>query len=158
MPMSILPAERPLADAILAAGLAVSDDRASRLERAGFADVRATDWAILRLLPHGGVPVSHLARPLEITQQATSKAIRSLEHRDYVTRLGALDDNRVREVWLTARGWALLAAADRWAGDHHARAVDRWGLHDVRRAATLLTGVVAASARYSGPGRNLRSG
>jgi len=145
-----------LTDAILLAGLAASDDLTSWLAREGLTDVRATDWPILRLIAPGASALKDLVVPLGISQQAVGKSVASLVERGYVQRERSDEDRRVKRVTLTARGRALLAAADAWALDQQARAVQRWGEPEVLRTTAILTRFAERGARVPSQGRNLR--
>jgi len=145
-----------LFDVILTAGLAVAEDRARWLLDAGFYEVRTTDWPILRLLQAGPLPVGALAEPLEITQQATSKAITALQQRGYAARTSSPDDARQRLVQLTSDGQELMETAAAWEQDRQRQAVREWGVERIRRTTALL-GTIAQSIEHEpGPGRNLR--
>ena len=147
-----------LAEAILAAGLGASEDLAFCMEHACFGDIRPADWTLLRLVHREAMPVSALAVPLGITQQATTKTVRALEDRDYVRGAGVDGDKRIREVSLAPRALKLLLSADAWAGEHQRLAVARWGAHEVQSATKLLTGFEATAERYTPVGRDLRAG
>jgi DNA-binding MarR family transcriptional regulator len=101
--------------------------------------------------------VNALAHSLEVSQQAASKAARSLEDRDYVQCVPSPSDRRLHDVWLTPQGWALLTTAKRWASDHQSQGIDRWGRNEVRAATAILTDFAATSAHFSGAGRNQRA-
>ena len=148
---------RALAEAILAAGLAASEDLAFSMDHEGFGDIRRSDWSLLRLAHRELMPVGALALRLDITQQATTKALRALEDREYVCRAVAARDGRIREVTLAPRGRDLLAAADAWAVEHQRFAVARWGSRKVQSATTLLSDFETTAERFSPVGRNLRA-
>lgn len=140
-------------DAIIAAGLAASDDLKCRLVEDGLWDVRPRDWAILHPLVSEPLTVNSLTRRLGISQQSTSMAVISLEERNYVLRVVDEADLRRRNVVLADRGHAAIELAARWAGDRQHRAVDQWGPGDVRRTTALLRQFAADCDRFSGRGR-----
>ena len=152
-------AETLLTDAVDVAGLAAGEDLAYGLEAAGLADVRTSDWPVFRLLQASGpLPVNALAQKLGITQQATSKAVRLMEYRGYTALADSPSDGRVREVCLTPEAFHVIDLGARWAAEHHAHAVDRWGEIRVRQAVTLLTEFAAGCSRSGAKGRDLMSG
>lgn len=79
----------------------------------GLDDVRESDGYVFQHLVPGPLPVSVLAERLGVSQQAGSKAVADLERRGLVERTADPDDARVRQVVLSARGWAAVEGARR---------------------------------------------
>jgi DNA-binding MarR family transcriptional regulator len=129
--------------ASLFTGWAMADEIQRRLAADGFADVRFHDGVVFQHLVGGPVTIGALAERLDVTQQATSKAVADLEQRGYVERAADPDDARARLVALTARGRAVVAAAR----EHRAALADelagRHGARRVESARRLLLDVVA---------------
>jgi len=152
-------AETLLTEAVDVAGLAAAEDLAYGLGAAGLADIRASDWPVFRVLQASGpLSVTTLAGALGITQQATSKAVRELGDRGYAALADSPTDRRAREVCLTPKAFRAIELGARWAAEHQARAIDRWGERRVRQAVTLLTEFAAGCSRSGGKGRDLMSG
>jgi len=148
-----------LTDAIDVAGLAASEDLAHRLDIEGFGDVRVSDWPVFRLLlANGAVPIGALSRLLGISQQATSKAVFLMECRGYVARVAPTEDQRIREVLLTAQAYDAIDIGAQWATERHAQAVERWGDTQVQHVLTFLIQFADGCDRSEGRGRDLRSG
>ncbi|HEY3556654.1 MAG TPA: MarR family transcriptional regulator [Kribbella sp.] len=140
--MEFDPAAADLSLASLFAGWALADELQRRLAADGFADSRFADGVAFQHLVAGPVTISTLAERLGVTQQAASKSIADLERRGYVDRRPDPADARARQVVLTDRGQAVIAAAreHRAALDVELRA--ELGDAQVERARRLLLGVV----------------
>lgn len=111
--MEFDPAGADLSLASLFAGWALSDELQRRLVADGFEDTRFADGVILQHVVSGPVTISTLAERLGVTQQAASKSVVDLEKRGYLSREPDPADARARQVVLTARGDAVIAAARR---------------------------------------------
>ena len=82
-----------------------------RLLAAGCAGLRYNDGFVFQHLIPAPLPVTELAKRLQMTQQGASKTVADLERRGYVDRVQALHDERVRLVTLTDLGWAAVNGA-----------------------------------------------
>jgi DNA-binding MarR family transcriptional regulator len=82
-----------------------------RLVKAGCVGLRYSDGFVFQHLVPGPLPVSELARRLQMTQQGASKTVVDLERRGYVERVQASNDERVRMVTLTDLGWLAVNGA-----------------------------------------------
>jgi DNA-binding MarR family transcriptional regulator len=135
--MEFDPADSDLSLASLFTGWALADDIQRRLAADGFEDSRFADGVVFQHLVAGPVTISTLADRLNVTQQAASKSVADLEKRGYLSREPDPADARARQVVLSARGEAVIAAARR-----HRAALDselRQALGDDRvEAARLL--------------------
>jgi DNA-binding MarR family transcriptional regulator len=83
-------------------------------------DVRLgfTQLAALYALADGGTTtIADLADTLNRSPSATSRLVDGLAHRRLLERRAESEDRRMRSVWLTERGRALLAVIDRSRAD-----------------------------------------
>ncbi|HEX3823306.1 MAG TPA: MarR family transcriptional regulator [Mycobacteriales bacterium] len=76
----------------------------AELLRAGYADYRITDAAVMRLLLQGPLSVGEVAAGLGVTRQAARKIGRGLEVRGYVLAAPDPDDARRLNATLTPDG------------------------------------------------------
>jgi DNA-binding MarR family transcriptional regulator len=77
-----------------------------------------TQLAALYVLAGGGtMTIADLADTLNRSPSATSRLVDGLERRRLLERRAELDDRRMRSVWLTERGRALIAVIDRSRAD-----------------------------------------
>jgi len=109
--MEFDPAAADLSLASLFAGWALADALQRRLAAEGFEDSRFSDGVVFQHLVAGPVTISTLAEQLGVTQQAASKTVADLWIRRYVNRRPDPSDARARQVVLTDRGEAIIAAA-----------------------------------------------
>ena len=109
--MEFDPAAADLSLASLFAGWALADELQRRLAAEGFEDSRFSDGVVFQHLVAGPVTISTLAEQLGVTQQAASKTVADLWIRRYVNRRPEPSDARARQVVLTDRGEAIIAAA-----------------------------------------------
>ncbi|MFF0271061.1 MarR family winged helix-turn-helix transcriptional regulator [Kribbella sp. NPDC004536] len=134
--------ELDLSLASLFAGWALADELQRRIAAEGFADSRFADGVVFQHLVGGPVTIGTLAEQLGVTQQAASKTVADLEKRGYVRRRPDPEDARARQVALTDRGDAVIAAArnHRAALDLEMRA--ELGDAQVERTRQLLLDVI----------------
>jgi DNA-binding MarR family transcriptional regulator len=107
---AIDPAQLDVVLAALFAGLALNEQVTGRLHAAGFADLRFSHGFVFQHLVPGPLAVGELARRMDVSQQAASKAAAELERLGYVERVPDPADARVRGIALSARGRAAVAA------------------------------------------------
>ncbi|MEV6268412.1 MarR family winged helix-turn-helix transcriptional regulator [Kribbella sp. NPDC051936] len=117
--MEFDPAAADLSLASLFAGWALADELQRRLAAEGFEDSRFSDGVVFQHLVAGPVTISTLAEQLGVTQEAASTTVADLWIRRYVNRRPDPSDARARQVVLTDRGEAIIAAARR-----HRAAID----------------------------------
>ncbi|MFI7060764.1 MarR family winged helix-turn-helix transcriptional regulator [Kribbella sp. NPDC050124] len=86
----------------------------------------------------GPLTISALAGRLGVTQQAASKSVVDLEKRGYLSREPDPDDARARQVVLTARGEAVIAAARRHRAALDSELRQSLGADRVEQARQLL--------------------
>ena len=142
-----------LATTILLAGIAAREDRAQWMVAEGFWELKETDWPVLERLSNAPSNITALARALEITQQATSKAVTDLAERGYVRRVHAPADGRQRLVELTPIGSEIIREGARWAAEVERRLVEQAGVDDARIVRRMLTAFTAAVEHVAGVGR-----
>ncbi len=104
------PAELDVVLAALFAGLALNERVTARLHAGGFDDVRFSHGFVFQHLVPGPLPVGELARRMDVSQQAASKAAGELERLGYLERTPDPADARVRRLGLSERGRAAVAA------------------------------------------------
>jgi len=104
------PGELDVVLAALFAGLALNERVTERLHAAGFADLRFSHGFVFQHLVPGALAVGELARRMDVSQQAASKAAAELERLGYLERTPDPADARVRRLGLSARGRAAVAA------------------------------------------------
>ena len=88
-------------------GLRVNELVTERARAAGFTRIRQSHGYVIQHLIEAERSITELARRMEVTQQAASKAVAEL------VELGALEvseapDRRARRVRLSARGWKMV--------------------------------------------------
>jgi DNA-binding MarR family transcriptional regulator len=137
-------------------GLRVNEMVKERAAAAGFPDLRDSHGYLIQHLIESGRSISELARRMEVTQQAASKAVAEL------AGLGVLEmapgaDRRVREVRLSKRGWAAVRFARRRRRQIERRIVRAVGAEEYQRAKSILmAGLEAAGARERIRARRIR--
>lgn len=117
----------PLGSAITAAGQRLSAELDQALAAAGFTEVRAAHARFVTIDP-GGTRVTDLAARMRITERATGELVRHLRRHGYVEVQPDPDDQRVRRVALTPRGWQAVTT-----GQQVVTEFDRWLARDHRR-------------------------
>ena len=106
----VIPAQLDLGYAALFLGLRFNELVRRRLEAAGFGDVRESHGYVIQHLIEEERSITELARRMEVTQQAASKAVAEL------LRLGVVEairttDRRSKRIRLSARGWLSVKLA-----------------------------------------------
>jgi DNA-binding MarR family transcriptional regulator len=104
--------------------------------------VRFNDGYVFQHLVPGPLSVSELARRLGVSQQAASKQVADLEHRDLVRRRPDPDDGRASLVELSRRAWRAIEAA---RASRAAIAEEVAGLMGERPMKALLDGLARIS-------------
>jgi len=100
--------------------------------------------ALYALLDGGTTTIAELAELVNRSPSATSRLVDGLEHRRLVERRTDAEDRRIRTVWLTDRGRALVAVVDRARADQFLAVVRP--LPPAERAIVAM-GVAALSTR-----------
>lgn len=140
--MEFDPAAADLSLASLFAGWALADELQRRLADEGFADSRFADGVVFQHLVAGPVTISTLAEKLGVTQQAASKSVADLWSRGYVSRQPDPADARARQVLLTERGEAVIAAARTHRAELDAEVRQDLGDDRVEEARLLLVELI----------------
>jgi DNA-binding MarR family transcriptional regulator len=140
--MEFDPAEADLSLASLFTGWALADEIQRRLGADGFEDARFADGVVFQHLVSGPVTISTLAERLGVTQQAASKSVVDLEKRGYLSRAQDPADARARQVVLTARGDAVIAAARKHRAALDAELRQALGDDRVEAARSLLVDTI----------------
>ena len=140
--MEFHPAEADLSLASLFTGWALADEIQRRLSADGFEDARFADGVVFQHLVSGPVTISTLAERLGVTQQAASKSVVDLEKRGYLSRAQDPADARARQVVLTARGDAVIAAARKHRAALDAELRQALGDDRVEAARSLLVDTI----------------
>jgi DNA-binding MarR family transcriptional regulator len=118
---------------LLAMGLHVlTDQLRTRLAEAGFDDIRRPYGFIFRAISKNGASINELADLLEISKQATSKIIDTMQVRGYVTREEDVGDRRSKVVRLTERGRDAMRVAQRANAELEASLEARVGKNAVK--------------------------
>jgi DNA-binding MarR family transcriptional regulator len=114
-----------------------------RLAARGFPEVKAPDGALFRLLHHhDGLTVNQIASLLEVSKQAASQSIDSMEQRGFATREKSDTDRRERIVRLTDRGKAARNEAIQVARQVETELTDAIGVRAVHGLLTAMRGLV----------------
>jgi DNA-binding MarR family transcriptional regulator len=143
--------------AALFAGWALADEVQRRIAADGLDDLRFADGVVFQHLVAGPRTIGSLAERLGVTQQAASKAVADLERRGYVRREADPGDRRARQVALTERGDAAIAAGRRHRAAVGAELADRLGAERVEVArAALLEALEAYGGAAAVRGRRVR--
>ena len=143
--------------AALFAGWALADEVQRRIAADGLDDLRFADGVVFQHLVAGPRTIGSLAERLGVTQQAASKAVADLERRGYVRREADPGDRRARQVALTERGDAAIAAGRRHRAAVGAELADRLGAERVEAARTaLLEALEAYGGAAAVRGRRVR--
>lgn len=79
----------------------------TRLEQAGFGDLRPAHFALMKFPGPHGVRPTELAAHVGLRKQALNPLLRELETLGYLHRTADGDDGRGRVLHLTERGFAL---------------------------------------------------
>jgi DNA-binding MarR family transcriptional regulator len=111
-----------------------ADELRAHLAEAGFADVGTSFGYVVRALARQRLTTSQLAARLRITSQGSAKIVDEMAAAGYVERRPDPGDGRQKQLLLTPRGEALLAAARRF---HRAFERDLAAELGSRRVATL---------------------
>jgi DNA-binding MarR family transcriptional regulator len=125
------------------ASLVIASTRSSRqrerLQRALGLGVSETNLGALRLIQrHGPIPVTEVARRLEIDQSNASRQVRALEEQHLVTRTVDPDDRRVARLAVTPAGQRVLTRVRAVALNDYAVALEDWSARDRAQLAELL--------------------
>ena len=124
-------------------GLRVNQLVMERMRAAGFQQVRESHGYLIQHLIESDRTITDLARRMEITQQATSKAVAEL------VTLGVLElvvgsDRREKTVRLSNRGWTLVRLGRRARRGIERRLIRTAGREEYGQAKSVLTACLDA--------------
>ena len=139
------PGEIDVVLAALFAGLALNEQAAARLRAWGFGDLRVSHGFVVQHLVPGPLTVGELARRMEVSQQAASKAAGELEQLGYVERRPDPCDARARRLSLSARGRDAVAAARAARAATAAALAERLGSERVEMLRAVLLEALEAA-------------
>lgn len=109
---SLLPLPDHLVALVDRANRRLRRDIASRIDWAGFDDLKPWHMPLLSLTPDAGARPTELARRAQVTKQALSQLIRELAAGGYIELVPDPLDRRARIVRRTERADAVLAMAN----------------------------------------------
>ena len=92
------------------------DEMRAALAQRGFANLHPSFGYVARALAEHSITLRELAGRLGLTSQGALKIVDALEQDGYVERRADADDGRAKQIALTKRGEAALAAARQF---HH---------------------------------------
>ena len=134
----------------LAYGAFVDELRAD-LARHGFEDLNRSFGYVARSLAEGPMTLRDLARHLAITSQGAIKIVDDLERSGYVERVDDPNDGRAKQLKLTRRGKAALAAARKFHRLFEERLAAHVGPRAVAGLRQVLQAIVEERTRHGVP-------
>ena len=152
-----LPAEVDLAYLAFFLGLRVNELVMERMAKAGFKGVRESHGYLIQHLIESERSITELARRMEVTQQAASKAVAEL------IGLGILEtaparDRRAKRIRLSQRGWECVRRGRRARAQIDRRLVSAAGKRQYEMArSTLVTCLRALGAMERISSRRVRA-
>ncbi|HEX5598335.1 MAG TPA: MarR family transcriptional regulator [Micromonosporaceae bacterium] len=114
----------------------------TRLDEAGYADLRPVHGLVFQILRGPGATVTELAEQIGVTKQAAGQMIDDLERRGYVRRQAHPDGGRRRLVVLTDQAYAHLAVAGRVLHGLERELAERLGDDEVAHLRAVLARLV----------------
>jgi DNA-binding MarR family transcriptional regulator len=135
---------------LLLASRTVIDELQSRLNQAGYGDIRPAYGFVFQLISvRDGASVNEVAEHLGVTKQAASQTVEFLERRGYVVRQANPKDGRGKLVRLTHQGWECIREVENILSNIEQQSVQLFGLEsqtqlrqDLRRLILELNGGV----------------
>ncbi|MEO8183934.1 MAG: helix-turn-helix domain-containing protein [Deltaproteobacteria bacterium] len=119
------------------------DQLRAQLAAQGFDDLGAAYGYVFRALAADTLQLNELASRLEMTAQGALKIINEMETRGYVERRPDPEDGRAKQLRLTPRGRAALAAARRFHAVYEKRLRSMVGERDVSAARRMFESMLA---------------
>ncbi|HVJ18297.1 MAG TPA: helix-turn-helix domain-containing protein [Polyangiaceae bacterium] len=157
---AVEPADLDLGHLAQFVGYAFADAVQRALEAEGFVGLRFSHGFVFQHLIETERSIGELARRMQVTQQAASKAVVELEQLGYVERSVDELDARTRRVGLSARGRAAVEAARRARGQVERKLASKLGARalsvcraDLARMLDELGGAEAVRRRRIVPPR-----
>jgi DNA-binding MarR family transcriptional regulator len=118
------------------------DELRAHLASAGVTDVGGSFGYVLRALDQQPLTTSQLAARLAITSQGAAKIVDDMVASGYVERRPDPGDGRQKQLFLGARGAAVLAAARRFHRDFEQDLAGELGARRARELRAALTRIV----------------
>lgn len=140
--MPVTPSDLDLGTLALFVGQACGDEVREALARGGFDDVRVSHGYVFQHLVEGPRPITELARRLEVSQQAASKAVSELVELGYLALSDDEGDARRKQVRLSKKGEDVISAARRARAAQGRRLEKRFGAAELARCHRLLTAIL----------------
>lgn len=114
---------------------------AARLERRGYAGIRAAHGKVFENLA-GGATLSELAARAQVTKQSMADLIAGLEREGYLERVPHPTDKRSQIVRTTKRGQRAVAAAEAILAELIAEWTEEVGAQDLAQAGKTLSRIL----------------
>jgi len=124
-------------------GLRVNQLVMERMRARGFAEVRESHGYVIQHLIEQDRSITELARRMEVTQQAASKAVRELAAIG-VIELVRGEDRRAKTVKVSQRGWTVVRLGRRTRRQLEGRLMRRVGTEKYESARLILSECLAA--------------
>ena len=118
------------------------DELRARLGEAGFTGVGGSVGYVLRALDQQPLTTSQLAARLRITSQGAAKIVDDMVAAGHLERRPDPGDGRQKQLFLSPRGAALLAAARRFHRDFEQDLAAELGLRRAGALRAALTAIV----------------
>jgi len=124
-------------------GLRVNQLVLEKLRAAGYRDVRESHGYIVQHLIESERSITELARRMEVTQQAASKAVAELAKHGVID-IVAGQDHRAKRVRLSRRGWNLVHLSRRARRQVERRLIRTAGPEQYESARAILSACLEA--------------
>lgn len=111
--MPTKPPKLTMSELLSSAAKALQDQLTAQIHAAGFPDYNTADGATLLKIPASGARACVLAQQAQVSKQAMSKLLQSLERRGWVEREQDPKDQRAQRVRLTSEGERLVRCLKR---------------------------------------------
>ncbi|HTU78621.1 MAG TPA: MarR family winged helix-turn-helix transcriptional regulator [Solirubrobacteraceae bacterium] len=120
------------------------DDVQTRMEQAGYGDVRRAHGCVFSNIEPDGLRLTDLAERAEMTKQGVGEAVSDLERLGYAERARDPSDGRAKIIRLTERGSDAQAAAFEIIAEIEREWARRYGAERVQEMRALLLELSAA--------------
>ncbi|WP_310602365.1 MarR family winged helix-turn-helix transcriptional regulator [Anaerosporobacter sp.] len=111
----------------------------------GFGELSQMDGMILFYLDHNinddnalGIKISQITNDLKLMKPATSKALNSLEEKNYIIRNIDRSDRRVTYVSITKEGYAFIKSMHDVRNQHIEDLMNKLGEHDAKELIRIV--------------------
>jgi len=137
-------------DLLYTAADGLTDELATRMEAAGYGDVRQAHGCVFGNLAPDGMRLTELAELAGMTKQAVGEAVSDLERLGYAERVPDPSDGRAKIIRLTATGSAAQRAGFEIIGAIEERWAEQFGAEQVEQMRALLLEMTSGSPRLVG--------